>query len=230
MPQVRFSLVYFLLHLLTRRSQSKIGGWHVWIERNFECTDKNLLKPALFALTTADTNPKNPLHICDCPTVPDDSFPDEVDDDLFKFREWCGKKAWGCLLNIHLVLLWLIFKRKLVACPSELRPFFPDAPLYSPTCFSLLSLDNSDFLKHFCYIYALYIGYPNESSACPSVRHLLSFCAQVRLLTCFPSFDSSVFLREPPSFCSLVAPILSPPNWLELNQPTPTHPPLDVSF
>lgn len=35
---------------------------------------------------------------------------------------------WGPLLNIHTVLLWLIFRRGLVACPDKLRQMFADAP------------------------------------------------------------------------------------------------------
>ncbi|KAF7346872.1 hypothetical protein MVEN_01439100 [Mycena venus] len=90
--------------------QQKSGGWHAWVDNNQDCPDKNLLKPALFALITAEVSPKNPLHICECPSLPEDSFPD-VDDDLFKFRE--------CHIG---------FQRQLVECAAELRAEFPDSP------------------------------------------------------------------------------------------------------
>jgi hypothetical protein len=85
---------------------------------------KNILKPAVSAFLTAMK--ADGLHINHCPHIIDGLF--DEDDNLLMFRDWSAAPQWGPLLNIHTVLLWLIFRRGLVACPDELREMFADAP------------------------------------------------------------------------------------------------------
>ncbi|KAJ6447759.1 hypothetical protein C8R45DRAFT_1115710 [Mycena sanguinolenta] len=102
--------------------QNKLnGGWHVRLDNNRDCLDKNRFKPAIYALVTADS--ADGLHIQDYPMLPADVFPSGINEDLRTFREWCAQEVPDLhpLLNVHLLLLWLIFKRGLVECPEALR-------------------------------------------------------------------------------------------------------------
>ncbi|KAJ6528608.1 P-loop containing nucleoside triphosphate hydrolase protein [Mycena capillaripes] len=94
------------------------GGWHYYVQgpqRN--CRDSNLFKPALYAFLTATK--LDHLHISQCRHVDAQLL---EGDDLIDFRLWCNQvyEPGGPLLNVHLFLLWLIFKRQLVECPPEL--------------------------------------------------------------------------------------------------------------
>lgn len=101
------------------------GGWHYYVQGDLKnCVDKNIFKPALYAFLTATK--ADGLHIAQCPHIIDDLF--DEDDNLLKFRDWSAEIYWGPLLNVHAVLLWLILRRGLVACPEVLRTEFRDAP------------------------------------------------------------------------------------------------------
>ncbi|KAJ7732860.1 hypothetical protein B0H16DRAFT_1769910 [Mycena metata] len=106
-------------------SRPKIGGWHTFYNPRKLCPHKNILKPAVFAFLTAKS--ADNLSALDCPLIPPAVLADP-EDNLRAFRAWAVELAWEPLLNIHVVLMWLIFKRGLVQCPPELRPLFPDAP------------------------------------------------------------------------------------------------------
>lgn len=89
------------------------------------CRDKNLLKPALYAFLTAEKDDN--LHISACRHVGPELYQEgDADDDFLDFRVWCNAPyaGEGPFLNVHVFLLWLIFKRKLVKCPPELAEEF----------------------------------------------------------------------------------------------------------
>ncbi|KAF8215462.1 hypothetical protein K438DRAFT_1801300 [Mycena galopus ATCC 62051] len=99
------------------------GGWHLWLQDNSHCEDKNILKPALYAFVTASSSSQRPLHVEEYPALPDNLFPPGVNEDLLIFRQWCVEPAKNHfpLLKVHLLLLWLIFKRGLVDVPPSLQ-------------------------------------------------------------------------------------------------------------
>ncbi|KAJ7861567.1 hypothetical protein B0H14DRAFT_2575929 [Mycena olivaceomarginata] len=84
------------------------GVWHVWLNDNSNCEDKHILKPALYAFVTAS---KRPLHVEEYPALPDNLLPPSVNEDLFV----------DISSVVHLLLLWLIFKRGLVDVPPSLQ-------------------------------------------------------------------------------------------------------------
>lgn len=89
------------------------------------CRDKNLLKPALYAFLTARKD--DDLHISECWHVRPELYAEgDADDDFLDFRLWCNEPyaGGGPFLNVHVFLLWLIFRRKLVMCPPELAAEF----------------------------------------------------------------------------------------------------------
>ena len=124
-PQVR-SHIYLLTHNQFLQ-QSRIHGWHVWLENNSDCVDKNLFKPALFAFLT---DPRDGLHPQHCPFLPDDILYKPGQPNLYALRKWMSMPVPGFapMLMAHKFVLWLAFRRRLVDYRSDLDFLFANDP------------------------------------------------------------------------------------------------------
>ncbi|KAJ7184044.1 hypothetical protein GGX14DRAFT_581269 [Mycena pura] len=99
-------------------------GWHIYQPEGETCKDSNLLKPAIFGFFT---QPDGAVRPRDCQFLPDTLFGADGSANLEAVGRWLGEDAAQLphMFNAHTLILWLIFKRRVVKCPSELQVLFP---------------------------------------------------------------------------------------------------------
>ncbi|KAJ7065880.1 hypothetical protein C8F01DRAFT_1080754 [Mycena amicta] len=97
----------------------KVGGWHA--AGNYQaCANKNILKPALYALLT---HPQPSPHAAASGLVPTHRFTDPTPN-LYALRQWAAMpvEAQPPLRNFHVFLLWAFEERGIIKLDDSLRP------------------------------------------------------------------------------------------------------------